>query len=235
MPPLERTLNRDSVLAMLPPDVAGHADWVQALRNGLMRPRSAKGAPRYRREDGPRFGFDFYFSGPDTSLDAWFPHSVHADVMDCRQCHGPIVQYRGQPISMSDIFAGEFCGRCHGKVAFPVMTDCKRCHRRGPFPESGGTPELMGDIEMMRAHGDSGIAAGVVVDALPRATFPHWVHRIRFQCRACHTELFEPRAGANLVLMSDIKAGKACGHCHDGTTAFSPTLGNCQLCHVKPS
>jgi c(7)-type cytochrome triheme protein len=235
LPPLERTLDPESVLVLLPRDITGNADWAEALRTGLIRPRPGKGAPRYTRGDGPRFGFDFFFSGPDTSLDAWFPHSVHAEIIDCRQCHGPIVQYRGQPITMTDIFAGEFCGRCHGKVAFPVMTGCKRCHSRGPFPEAGGMPELLGSVVMARAHGDSGIAAGVSVDALPPATFPHWVHRIRFQCRACHTELFEPRAGANVLRMQDIQRGKACGVCHDGTTAFRPTLGNCQRCHVGTS
>ena len=37
--------------------------------------------------------------------------------------------------------------------------------------------------------------------------FPHWFHRIRFQCRVCHSELgFKMRAGANDVLMADISA-----------------------------
>jgi len=31
-------------------------------------------------------------------------------------------------ITMAKIFAGEFCGRCHGKVAFNVPTGCPRCH-----------------------------------------------------------------------------------------------------------
>ena len=235
LPPLEQTLERDSVLALLPRDMVGHADWAEALRQGLLRPRSSIHGPRYAKGDAPRFGFDFFFSGADTSLDAWFPHSVHAEVIDCRQCHGPIFQYRDQPITMGAIFAGEFCGRCHGKVSFPLFTGCKRCHPRGPFPQAGGTPELSGDVVMARAHGDSGIAAGVSLEALPPATFPHWVHRIRFQCRACHTSLFEPRAGANVVRMEDIRRGRACGACHDGATAFRPTLGNCQRCHVPAS
>ena len=35
--------------------------------------------------------------------------------------------------------------------------------------------------------------------------FPHWFHRIRFQCRVCHQELgFEMRAGSNNVTMEEI-------------------------------
>ena len=28
---------------------------------------------------------------------------------------------------MTNIIEGQFCGVCHGKVAFP-LTDCARCH-----------------------------------------------------------------------------------------------------------
>lgn len=233
---LERTLDRDSIIALLPRDAIGHLDWAQALRAGLIRPRASVHGARYRTGDGPRFGFDFFFEGPDSVLDAWFPHSAHAEVIDCGQCHGPIVKYRGEKITMAAIFAGDYCGRCHGKVSFPLFTGCRRCHTRGPFPEAGGNPELLGDIVMARAHAEpgasAGIAGGVALDSLPPATFPHSVHRIRFQCRACHNQLFEPKAGANVIRMDDFRRGKACGACHDGETAFRAGFGNCQRCHA---
>ena len=59
LPPLEQTLERDSVLALLPRDMVGHADWAEALRQGLLRPRSSIHGPRYAKGDAPRFGFDF--------------------------------------------------------------------------------------------------------------------------------------------------------------------------------
>ena len=60
--------------------------------------------------------------------------------------------------------------------------------------------------------------------------FPHWFHRIRFQCRVCHNELgFEMRVGANNVTMDEISQGKFCGACHDGQIAW--TVENCDLCH----
>lgn len=60
--------------------------------------------------------------------------------------------------------------------------------------------------------------------------FPHWFHRIRFQCRVCHTELeFKLRVGATETLMADIMAGKFCGKCHNGTIAWGSE--RCDLCH----
>lgn len=60
--------------------------------------------------------------------------------------------------------------------------------------------------------------------------FPHWFHRIRFQCSVCHVELhIEMRAGANDMNMQRIIDGDYCGACHDGETAWS--VDNCDLCH----
>ncbi len=60
--------------------------------------------------------------------------------------------------------------------------------------------------------------------------FPHWFHRIRFQCKVCHSELgFVMRATENDVLMSDIINGKFCGKCHNGKVAWGPD--RCDLCH----
>ncbi len=60
--------------------------------------------------------------------------------------------------------------------------------------------------------------------------FPHWFHRIRYQCRVCHDELgFKMRAGANDVKMADIIEGKFCGMCHNGQIAWATE--RCDLCH----
>jgi c(7)-type cytochrome triheme protein len=109
------------------------------------------------------------------------------------------------------------------------------------MPPNRAQPELIGTVTMRRAteilsEEDSlatvdGNAAGVRTDDFPRAQFPHWVHRVRFQCKTCHMELFEPRAGTNPVTMAEIDQGEACGQCHDNTTAFAPTLTNCTRCH----
>lgn len=60
--------------------------------------------------------------------------------------------------------------------------------------------------------------------------FPHWFHRIRYQCRVCHSELgFIMKAGANDVTMQEITDGRFCGACHNGQIAWSAE--NCDLCH----
>ena len=60
--------------------------------------------------------------------------------------------------------------------------------------------------------------------------FPHWFHRIRFQCKVCHSELgFAMRATENDALMSEIINGKSCGMCHDGGVAWG--VEQCDLCH----
>lgn len=64
--------------------------------------------------------------------------------------------------------------------------------------------------------------------------FPHWFHRVRFRCRACHTDLgFKFKAGGNEINMLKIIDGQFCGACHNGSVAWS--VENCDLCHsAKP-
>lgn len=60
--------------------------------------------------------------------------------------------------------------------------------------------------------------------------FPHWFHRIRFQCSVCHVELgIQMRAGGTDMRMEQLMDGQYCGACHDGKTAWP--LDNCDLCH----
>jgi c(7)-type cytochrome triheme protein len=63
------------------------------------------------------------------------------------------------------------------------------------------------------------------------AVFPHWVHRVRYKCYACHPAVFEMKAGANPVTMDAIAAGQYCGSCHDGNTAWGVGFDTCNRCH----
>ena len=60
---------------------------------------------------------------------AIFPHAEHERWLDCANCHPSIfnVKKKATHISMQNILAGEFCGVCHRRVAFP-LNDCRRCH-----------------------------------------------------------------------------------------------------------
>lgn len=237
-PAIEKVMDPDSVSKLLPKDPAGNIDWMEALNSGIIDPRSSLSGGRTTNTDF-RFGFDFFLLGPDSTFNAYFPHSAHTQWADCAQCHPRIFPVRNTPFQMSDIFQGKFCGECHGKVAFPVMTACERCHVNLSMPPNRAQPELIGNIRIPRVTADSAEAVDSTRSArsfqtqsLPLARFPHWVHRIRYRCKVCHLDIFEPRAGANRIVMKDITAGEACGKCHNGSTAFDSGFGQCQRCHV---
>ena len=61
--------------------------------------------------------------------DIIFSHKKHAVWNGCELCHPDIyaVKAGATKYTMEDVFAGKFCGQCHGSVAFPA-TDCQRCH-----------------------------------------------------------------------------------------------------------
>lgn len=63
------------------------------------------------------------------------------------------------------------------------------------------------------------------------AVFPHWIHRIRYKCYACHPALFEMKAGANPITMDALSAGEYCGKCHNGKTAWGIGFDTCNKCH----
>ena len=60
--------------------------------------------------------------------------------------------------------------------------------------------------------------------------FPHWVHREKYTCKVCHTELgYALKAGTAVIRQADIEAGESCGVCHNGTIAFG--ANKCVRCH----
>lgn len=65
---------------------------------------------------------------------------------------------------------------------------------------------------------------------LPPVLFPHWVHRLYYDCKACHQGVFRMKRGANDLAQAKIAAGEQCGVCHDGKASFSAS-DNCKRCH----
>ncbi|MGD8570402.1 MAG: cytochrome c3 family protein [Gammaproteobacteria bacterium] len=60
--------------------------------------------------------------------------------------------------------------------------------------------------------------------------FPHWIHRMKFSCRACHETLgFKMKAGTSGITMQKIFQGEYCAVCHNGKVAFDTS--QCQMCH----
>ncbi len=224
-PPIEATLDPDEVLALLPRDQGGNVDWMAALHEGVIKPRRAlPGAEPPPDLDG--FRFDFLLKGPNRMFDAAFPHSAHVEWLACESCHTRIFPYRNEPLTMKAVNKGEACGECHGTVAFPA-TACYKCHTA--IPPGEASPHLVRDITFARRADTA--AQGLGADAFPPASFPHWVHRIRYRCMACHPSPFEADAGANTITMAGVNAGRACGACHDGSTTFG--VLSCNRCHIS--
>jgi len=85
-----------------------------------------------------------------------------------------------------------------------------------------------GNVVMRRKSLKAGMAPVV---------FPHWSHRARYTCRVCHLELgFSMRSGDTGITRELYQAGRYCGACHDGKTAFSARnddSSQCGKCHMK--
>lgn len=91
-------------------------------------------------------------------------------------------------------------------------------YRLPPLPK----PHAYGNVLIDRTSTANGVSPAV---------FPHWLHRTRATCSVCHDELeFEMQTGSTEVTEADNRAGRFCGACHDGTTAFA-LAGNCIRCH----
>lgn len=134
-PEIEAILDWEQASELLPKDDMDEVDWMAALRQGIIKPRAqitGQGDPKANL-----FKFDFYFAGPDPESDAWFPHSAHTEWLTCESCHPAIFPYRElgmdpsgkYGIVMDQVFEGEYCGKCHGTVAF-VLDSCNRCHTK---------------------------------------------------------------------------------------------------------
>ncbi len=120
------------VFAELPRDAAGGVNWVEALERGLIELKAGIDA---KAEEQPELDLDVELvpkEAPDFKVT--YPHKIHTKLLGCTNCHTAIFQMEkgADPITMEKIFAGEYCGRCHGKVAFEPATGCPRCHKGMP-------------------------------------------------------------------------------------------------------
>ncbi len=105
-----------------------YVDWAAALKYGVIRPVDSLDP---NRKTMPPIDFNVVFKVKGDLPDVIYPHFPHTVWLDCRNCHPKIFVMRAgaNQVTMNGIMRGEFCGRCHGKVAFPLY-DCNRCHSR---------------------------------------------------------------------------------------------------------
>ena len=108
-----------------PRDARGVINWVQTLDDGHIQPRTGvTGTEKMHSVD-----FDVIFKNTASMPYVRFPHLPHTKWLTCKNCHPGIFlpQRGGNFVTMAAIIEGEYCGVCHGKVAFPPL-ECNRCH-----------------------------------------------------------------------------------------------------------
>lgn len=114
-------------LAKLPIDYVGNrVNWIQSLRDGLIAPRTNVLPDTAIRV----LNLDVLLPRTGEMPMVLFPHRQHTEWLDCNNCHEGLFKYKAlatKGLNMFAVLQGEFCGRCHGAVAFP-LTECKRCH-----------------------------------------------------------------------------------------------------------
>ncbi|MBI4528926.1 MAG: hypothetical protein HY695_34445 [Deltaproteobacteria bacterium] len=127
---VEKLRQFEQVAAILPKDAAGGIDWAKALQEEKIAPRAGLD-PEAKAQ--PILPLDVELVPAGFPLfGVTFSHATHTTWLTCASCHPEIFQMSkgADPITMDKIFAGQFCGQCHGKVAFRVETGCIRCHAR---------------------------------------------------------------------------------------------------------
>ena len=112
----------------LPKDRYGLINWAELVRKKMILPKHSLDP---NEEEMPPLDMNVVIEAKsDFVNDVVYPHWIHTYWLKCEVCHPKIFvpQKGGNPkMSMAGITQGEWCGRCHGKVAFP-LTDCMRCH-----------------------------------------------------------------------------------------------------------
>lgn len=121
----------------LPKDEAGNVDWERAVSLGLIAPAAAAGEAQ---TEEMIMDLRVVIKFDDMLVkDVVFSHSVHTYWLDCSSCHPKIFkpEIASNRMTMKQIRSGQYCGVCHGVVAFPTTivdapnfrANCLRCHR----------------------------------------------------------------------------------------------------------
>lgn len=136
-----------------------------------------------------------------------FSHKAHLVISpDCGACH-PSIFAAGpnRRFSMADMEKGKSCGACHnGKKAFSVK-QCDQCH---PSRELVFEEKSTGNV-----------------------VFSHKLHIGLYSCEDCHVSRYATVRSRVKVSMQEMEAGRSCGSCHDGKSAFS-VKEKCESCHT---
>jgi c(7)-type cytochrome triheme protein len=125
-PDFSRLQKANESLAGFPLDKKGMVDWMKALNDGLIQPRANLPGTATMEV------LDLNIILKNTKEMPWvkFPHKSHTLWLACSNCHNDIFipKAGANEINMTKIFQGQYCGKCHDRVAFITHFSCERCH-----------------------------------------------------------------------------------------------------------
>ncbi len=204
-PPIEKAQSWDEAEKILPKDKAGKVDWVQALKARVIAPRPS---PNPADPEQAVLDLDIELASSANKLfRVTYPHSAHTQWLACANCHPaifPLRQAKPTVITMAKIRAGEYCGVCHGKVAFGVANECHRCHTSSQPSVEYHPPEPRKPIEKAQNWDEAAKLLPVTLGV------PDWV-------KALTEGVIAPRAGIDpktedqAVLPLDVELVPAAG------------------------
>lgn len=133
-PDRQRLQRIEEATRHLPYDANGFPDWMKALKSGLIKPRSNL----HGNEKMDVLDLDIIMRNTKEMPFVKFPHRSHTEWLACSNCHpDPFPTKAGSTeIRMINIFRGQYCGKCHDRVAFITFFSCDRCHSQ---PQKPGT------------------------------------------------------------------------------------------------
>jgi len=142
IPQAEKTKTWSQVSEVLPKNAGGDVDWVQAMVDGVIAPRAAVNPAT---PEQAVFNLDVKLAR--SGIDAFavtYPHAPHTELLSCDSCHPAIFplsrEIEPTRITMAAINDGQYCGECHGTVAFAPEQGCPRCHEGLAFSQVAWQP-----------------------------------------------------------------------------------------------
>ena len=125
-----RQYDYDSFTAKFPKNAYG-VDWEETEAIGLIKPIDSLAGISIKKPP-LKSQADFAIQARVSWVsDIIFSHKKHAVWNGCEVCHPdifPAAQKGVVRYTMFHLSSGEYCGVCHGKVAFPTMA-CSGCHK----------------------------------------------------------------------------------------------------------
>lgn len=117
-------------LESFPRRPSGEVNWVETIQQKLIQPRgSVEGDKKLTVVD-----LDIQMKNTASMPPVNFSHKAHTQILSCANCHPAVFVPKAGAnfITMNNIIDGQFCGVCHGTVAFDIR-DCAQCHAEKPI------------------------------------------------------------------------------------------------------